>query len=93
MPGELGKIAVANTTYGVTAPSEGTYQEMEQPSEGTYQEIGQGAQPVYGDDFPEPSYEYNYDAQGMLEPAATNLEDAEAQPGDYQFEDFEVAEW
>ena len=66
MPGELGKIAVANTTYGVSAPSEGAYQEPEH------------------DDFPEPSYEYNYDAQGMFEP--------EAQPGDFQFEDFDAAE-
>ena len=66
MPGELGKIAVANTTYGVSAPSEGAYQDMAQPSqEATYQEIGLSEQPVYGDDFPEPSYEYEYEAEGI----------------------------
>ena len=94
MPGELGKIAVANTTYGVSAPSEGAYQDMAQPSqEATYQEIGLSEQPVYGDDFPEPSYEYEYEAEGMFEPAATTAEEPEAQPGDFQFEDFDVAEW
>ena len=90
MPGELGKIAVANTTYDMTAPSEGAYQEVGQPSEGAYQEIGQ--QPVYGDDFPEPSYEYDYNTQGMFDGAAADGEQPEAQPGDFEFEDFDASE-